>query len=241
MSKALFEKGEEVVITERSSSNGFKPTVTTGNVKEMCGTHNVAVRTTGGKDRIVNVKYVQRVEGKKVKTPSNFEPAVLVDTKEIGVMIRGARNSRNVTAEFMATLLRVDVGDLKKFESGQELPSDDVVLRLADVLSAPLDPLVASLEYSKQKELARKAEQEALERSALEHAAKQKADNEARERAEGERIKEDTIKRLERTDNEFSDFCERLSTLVPIPMAIPLGAARRKHWFVFARALYELK
>lgn len=113
MSKALFEKGEEVVITERSSSNGFKPTVTTGNVKEMCGTHNVAVRTTGGKDRIVNVKYVQRVE--------------------------------------------------------------------------------------------------------------------------------DTIKRLERTDNEFSDFCERLSTLVPIPMAIPLGAARRKHWFVFARALYELK
>lgn len=234
MSRALFEKGEPVVVTGRAGGRSFE---TLGKVKEMCGERNVAIRTDDGKDWIVNIKHVRRpapaeLPQKKIEPPKNFQPSAVTDLRDISIAMRGARNSRNITLELMATMLRCEAPELAAVESGQVVPSDDLVLRLADVFNLPLDPLIANLEHSREKEARRRAEQIELERLAKEKTEKAAREAEAAKAAEIERKKQaETIAR------SFEMFTESLMDLVPVP----LDRDRRKQWYVFARALFELK
>ncbi len=231
MSNSLFEKGAPVIVTERAGGRTFE---ITGKVKEMCGVRNVAIRTDDEKDRIVNVKHVRLAEPtpKKIQPPKNFEGAAVADIRDISVAMRGARNSRNITLELMATMLRCEASELSTIESGNLLPSDDLVLRLADVFNLPLDPLVQGLEHSRQKDARRRAEQVELERVAKEKAEQAQRAAVALKQADDERKKQEQMRA-----RSFELFAEQLMDLVPVPLVI----ASRKQWYVFARALFELK
>jgi len=62
------------------------------------------------------------------------------------------RTERQITTDLMARMLRVEKAQLTRFENGDELPVDDVLLRFADVLDVPLDMLLAGVESAKRLE-----------------------------------------------------------------------------------------
>lgn len=108
----------------------------------------------------------------------------------------------------------------------------DLILRLADVFSLPLDPLVTSLEYSRTAFERKEAEARELERQARE------ATEVARAKAEAERREaEERQQKAAALARSFELFCEELMDLVPVP----LEHQPRKQWYINARALFELK
>jgi transcriptional regulator with XRE-family HTH domain len=177
---------------------------------------------------------------KKIQPPAHFDAkATEEDPRDICVLLRGARNSRNITLELMAQMLRVEKEELIAFETRTTMPSDDVVLRLADVLNLPLDPLIAGLEHSKQKDAKVRAQREAAEKEAQ---AKVAAAREAKERLdEQERARKAAsapkFPSVAKSGLSFEDFGERLMDLAPVP----IDKLRRKQWYSAARILFELE
>lgn len=182
-------------------------------------------------------------------TPPFFDPSGHArDPQGIGAVIRLARTTNGIEPKTMAKMLRIPLGDLEAIESGEVIPDDGVVLRVADVLDCPLEPLSNALDYTKAK--VREAEERRL--AALELGRKTQ-EAEARKRAEAEALKEKkaqetgaarsavkppTMRTASETPKRtLEDFGERLMDVSPVPV----DATRRKQWWTCARILFELE
>ncbi|MGJ7911390.1 helix-turn-helix domain-containing protein [Neobacillus sp. LXY-1] len=64
----------------------------------------------------------------------------------IGITIKNAREMRNMTQEELAQKIRVGLQTIEKYESGEQLPSSQTILKLSTVLDIAASEL---LEYPK--------------------------------------------------------------------------------------------
>jgi transcriptional regulator with XRE-family HTH domain len=187
----------------------------------------------------------------KTPTPSHFAPVKNVDPRDIHICMRATRTTRNLTPELMAQMLRVTPAELAEFESGQVVPDDVIVLRLADVLNIPLDTLSAALDHTREKaakaKRAAEAEQRKLEEQAAAMAANEKKKQEQREASEKAASEKESPRSMplpscalrsvaETPRRTFEDFGEHLMDVCPVP----IDKARRKQWYSVARQLFEL-
>ncbi|MEH7109401.1 helix-turn-helix domain-containing protein [Bacillus sp. JJ1764] len=62
----------------------------------------------------------------------------------IGITIKNAREMRNMTQEELAQKIRVGLQTIEKYESGEQLPSSQTILKLSTVLDIAASEL---LEY----------------------------------------------------------------------------------------------
>lgn len=210
-------------------------------------TKSQAPATTRTESKPLSATVGESIMAKSTKPPSHFEPAAApTDSLEICARLRGARISRGISEELMAQMLRIKKEELLSFEAGDTGPDlDDVVLRLADVLNLPLDPLVLGLSYSRDKKakIARETK-ERLDReekaradlAAAERRSRLAADSETQRKAasSGPSVLRTAAETPRRT---LEDFSERLMDVAPLPT----NADRRKQWWTCARILFEIE
>ncbi|MED3624546.1 helix-turn-helix domain-containing protein [Neobacillus thermocopriae] len=60
----------------------------------------------------------------------------------IGHTIKAARERRNLTKEELAQKLRVGTHTVEKYESGEQIPSNQTILKLSTVLDIPTSELL---------------------------------------------------------------------------------------------------
>ncbi|MDN3019775.1 helix-turn-helix transcriptional regulator [Paenibacillus sp. BSR1-1] len=65
---------------------------------------------------------------------------------KIGQTIKSAREMRNMTQEELAQKIRVGTSTIEKYESGEQIPSSQTILKLSTVLDIAASEL---LEYHK--------------------------------------------------------------------------------------------
>lgn len=65
---------------------------------------------------------------------------------KIGQTIKTARELRNMTQDELAQKVRVGTTTIEKYESGEQIPSSQTILKLSTVLDIPASEL---LEYHK--------------------------------------------------------------------------------------------
>lgn len=178
------------------------------------------------------------------KTPTPEFQGIPLDTRFFCMMLRGARNARTISRNLMADLLRIKPLELDALETGEDLPDDDLIQRLADVLDLPLDQLIEASERSKaSKEKARVADEAANQKrlAEAEAAETKKKAAEAREAsaraAVAERAKPVMRPVSELPKRTLEDFSERLMDVAPLPT----NADRRKQWWTCARILFEIE
>ncbi|WP_042461145.1 helix-turn-helix transcriptional regulator [Neobacillus dielmonensis] len=68
-------------------------------------------------------------------------------SRSIGQIIKDARELRKMTQEELAHKLRVGVHTLEKYESEEQNPSNETILKLSTVLDLPATALYNSLKH----------------------------------------------------------------------------------------------
>ncbi|WP_066314187.1 helix-turn-helix domain-containing protein [Bacillus sp. FJAT-29814] len=63
--------------------------------------------------------------------------------KSIGQTIKDAREHQNLTKEELAQKVRVGTHTIEKYESGEQIPSTQTILKLSTVLDIPAAELLA--------------------------------------------------------------------------------------------------
>ncbi|WP_306323730.1 MULTISPECIES: helix-turn-helix transcriptional regulator [unclassified Streptomyces] len=76
--------------------------------------------------------------------PSAYPPPdwVLARRREVGELIRAARLSVRMTQEALALEAGIDRPSVVRIEAGQQSPTLDTLIRIADALDVPLRDLV---------------------------------------------------------------------------------------------------
>ncbi|NRD76374.1 helix-turn-helix transcriptional regulator [Bacillus sp. BRMEA1] len=65
----------------------------------------------------------------------------------IGQTIKSAREYRNLTQEELAQKMRMGTNTIEKYESGEQVPSNQTLLKLSSVLDIPASELLKLQEF----------------------------------------------------------------------------------------------
>ncbi|WP_462411139.1 helix-turn-helix transcriptional regulator [Neobacillus sp. Marseille-QA0830] len=68
-------------------------------------------------------------------------------SQSMGQTIKDAREIRKMTQEELARRMRVGIHTIEKYESGEQIPSNETILRLSTVLDIPASVLNDSLKH----------------------------------------------------------------------------------------------
>lgn len=66
--------------------------------------------------------------------------------KELHVQLRQLREERNITLETLALKTRIGTGKLEAYESGEETPSVQTILKLSNALEVPASNLIDGIQ-----------------------------------------------------------------------------------------------
>ncbi|MFF7485661.1 helix-turn-helix domain-containing protein [Streptomyces luteogriseus] len=78
----------------------------------------------------------------QVPSPSPPPPWVLQRRRQVGERIRAVRLAANLTQERLALAAEIDRPSVVRIEQGQQSPTLDTLIRLADAIGVPLRDLV---------------------------------------------------------------------------------------------------
>ena len=87
----------------------------------------------------------ERIIGAMNDPLNRLFPAV----KPLNEMLRDARKARKLTQQQLASALGTDQGNISKYESGEQLPQQDTVLRIATVLGVDGAILLRAREFER--------------------------------------------------------------------------------------------
>lgn len=62
--------------------------------------------------------------------------------KSIGQTIKSCREMRNMTLEELAQKVRVGISTIEKYENGEQIPSNQTIMKLSTVLDIPASELL---------------------------------------------------------------------------------------------------
>ncbi|MFI1677082.1 helix-turn-helix domain-containing protein [Streptomyces sp. NPDC020607] len=74
--------------------------------------------------------------------PSAPPDWVLTRRRAVGARIRSARQQANLTQERVALMIGIDRPSIVRIEQGQQAPTLDTLIRIADAIGVPLRDLV---------------------------------------------------------------------------------------------------